>query len=301
VGVRRGSCTARAEVVCRSATQRLRGVLALALINLPTALRAQGTTFGERIHEGLQAVAIQGVLLHLLLPQSFKVFAGVNSISTSGHGAQLTGIDTFRPASPFVDQRLFDLPPSTGVQGGAEVDFLIANLPPHLSMYFRSGATFFSNKSTATFQNFAGGPNANGTVQISRNWTIPVFGVASMPVMPSTSMEFYLGGQITNRELSLDLREAAAPLGPPTTASRSFTSFNPAGGFGVVHQIRNTPVSIRGNVTFEYVGAEQQINALSANFLTEQYILLARHRVNTIVAFSANLDLPEFYRKQLGR
>jgi hypothetical protein len=290
---------ARAEVVCRSATQRLRGSSRPRFDQLADGASRSGH-HSERFHEALTSVAIQGILLQLLVP-SVKVFGGVNSISTMGHGAQLTGIDTFFPGSPFVDQRLFDFPPSSGVQGGAEVDFLIANLPSHLSMYFRSGVTFFSNKSTATFQNFAGFPNANGTVQISRNWTIPVLGVASMPVMPSTSIEFYLGGHVTNRELSVDLGEAAALRGPPTTASHSSTSFNPAGGFRVVHQIPNTAVSIRGDVTFEYVGAEQQINALSANFLTEQYILLARGHVNTIVSFSASADLAEFYRKQLGR
>ncbi len=189
---------------------------------------------------------------------------------------------------------------SGGEVGGTVTYYVPGAMPSNIKPFVRTGIYGrFEDDQSASFQNFGGGL-ANGSAKTSHSWAVPTLAGVSIPTsalgvnVPGLTAEVFGGGVITRRKASLSLTEAAAPAGPGTAASGSWTTFDPAVGVGLqyyVGNINNQPVTIGPSVMVDWTRSHV-LSALSANFpATETYILHSGNRTETRAMLNINVGI----------
>jgi hypothetical protein len=131
--------------------------------------------------------------------------------------------------------------------------------------------------------------------------TIPLLGGLSIPARwlglgwPGLTFEIMGGVNYNHRSASINLVEpGAGPGGLPVSLSRTWTSSDPAFGFGFQYALgrlfAGMPTSFGTTVIFDWSSA-QTLHAQSPNFPSQSCTLNTGSQRDTLVLFSLNVDL----------
>jgi hypothetical protein len=166
--------------------------------------------------------------------------------------------------------------------------------------FFRHGEVWETSGTPSDPVSFPGTfPQGTGFVKDPPTSTIPLLGGLSIPASwlglgwPALSFEIMGGVDFNHRSASINLVEpGAGPGGQPVIASKSWTSSDPAFGFGFQYALgrfAGMPTSFGTTVIFDWSSA-QTVHAQSPNFPSQSYTLTTGSQRDTLVLFSLNMD-----------
>jgi hypothetical protein len=143
-------------------------------------------------------------------------------------------------------------------------------------------------------------PLGTGFVTDPPTWTVPLLGGVSIPGswiglgFLGLSIELLGGVNFNHRNASINLTEpGAGPAGLPISASKSWTSADPAFGIGFQYRLgrfAGMPLKFGTTAIFDWTSS-QTLRAQSPNFPSQSYTLNTGSQRDTLVLFSLSVDL----------
>jgi hypothetical protein len=174
-----------------------------------------------------------------------------------------------------------------------------------LSVFARTGfIAGLGNTSSASVSGVSAVPRFSGDVSQSLRWRVPLLAGVSIPLNSfgdnpgGWSLELFAGADVDRTRVSISGTESGAPGGLRVAASGTFTSLDPAVGFGLQYgltQIDNRKVSIGGSVTFDWTRPKTFV-AQSPNFASETYQVAIGRQMETMFLFNLTIGLTRAYK-----
>jgi hypothetical protein len=203
-------------------------------------------------------------------------------LTAYAHGNRdFTGVDDFfGPDNLLVDGRDLGTPGTTGQLGALITAYSWGysdNGPSLTFRWFLQSGLFATVAGTggAAFANVSAVPRANGTAEFRDRFFVPLFVGVSFPTpIRGLWLDLFGGAYLNSSTLRINLTEAGAPLGAPTSGARNVLSLDPAVGAGLrsyLGQLRpDMPLTANTSIAVFHRGA-QSLTVPSVNFPSETY------------------------------